>query len=500
VRSVKDDQLQFGEGDISSIEFDLRARAELPKLLLGLQHIYCMPELRFQVFEMLEELVPQGVAMKTGRPGMALGKIFVLGIVRLNCHWDDDKLQDMANHHQTVRLLLGPSQWEMCGTYALQTLKEHVRLFTPEGFDQINQVVVKAGHVVVGHATDEGLKGRCDAFVVETDVHSPTDLSVLCEAIRKLLVLMTVVCGRVGIPGWRQSPHNIRKIKKLFRNAQKMKRSTSQNPARQAVRQELITAAHQAYVDVVESFLEKVRRTVILVRDGDLAREKDVDELSRLIPHAERQGDQIRRRVRHGEVIPHDEKVFSVCEEHPEGMCQGKAGVSQELGLRVCILEDQYGFLLHQQVMQKQTDAAVAIAMVQETQRRYAGLNSCSFDKGVYTPLNRQKLDEMLDMPILPKKGRLSEADREREVAESFVQGRQQHPAVESGIHALENHGLARCPDHGLDGFIRYVALAVVARNLQILGHLVQQRALQRQKRRAAMRKALAGKRHPRFS
>jgi hypothetical protein len=103
-------------------------------------------------------------------------------------------------------------------------------------------------------------------------------------------------------------------------------------------------------------------------------------------------------------------------------------------------------------------------------------------------------LEEILDMPILPKKGRLSEADREREFAEPFVQGRQQHPAVESGIHALENHGLDRCPDHGLDGFLRYVALAVVARNLQIVGHLVQQRLLQRQKRSAAIRKALARK------
>jgi len=462
---------------------------------MGLQHIYCTLELRTQVFEILEEMIPEGVDRQTGRPGMELWKIFVLGTVRLNCNWDYDKLLDMANNHQRLRQLLGHSQWDMRESYALQTLKDNLRLFTAEVLDKINQVVVKAGHTVVGQSPEGSLKGRCDSFVVETDVHYPTDINLLFDAIGKVLVLITLVCGRVGIPGWRQSQHNIRKVKKLFRKAQKMKRSTSKNAAKQAARQELIKSAHHAYLELVESFLKKVRKTIKLLRDGELAGEDELQEIEGFIKHAERQIDQIRRRVLQGEVIPHDQKVFSVFEEHTEWICKGKAGVPQELGLRVCILEDQYGFVLYHHVMQKQTDEAVAILMVQETQGRFAGLSSCSFDKGFYTPQNRLDLDEKLDMPILPKKGRLSEADRERQFAEEFVQGRQQHSAVESGINALENHGLDRCPDHGIEGFIRYVGLAVVARNLQILGHLVQKRILQRQKRSAGIRKALAGKR-----
>ena len=58
--------------------------------------------------------------------------------------------------------------------------------------------------------------------------------------------------------------------------------------------------------------------------------------------------------------------------------------------------------------------------------------------------------------------------------------------AVESSINALENHGLDRCLDHGLHGFERYVALSVLARNIQILGHLLQQKELKKQKRRKA--------------
>lgn len=62
---------------------------------------------------------------------------------------------------------------------------------------------------------------------------------------------------------------------------------------------------------------------------------------------AERQIDQIRRRILQGETIPHEEKVFSLFQRHTEWISKDKVGVPVELGLRVCILEDQHGFILH---------------------------------------------------------------------------------------------------------------------------------------------------------
>ena len=91
----------------------------------------------------------------------------------------------------------------------------------------------------------------------------------------------------------------------------------------------------------------------------------------------------------------------------------------------------------------------------------------------------------MLEHVILPKKGRRSLKDQEFEHSEEFIQARYRHSAVESAINAVENHGLDRCLDHGIHGFKRYVALAVVARNMQILGSIIQQKELKRlQKRR----------------
>jgi len=136
--------------------------------------------------------------------------------------------------------------------------------------------------------------------------------------------------------------------------------------------------------------------------------------------------------------------------------------------------------------MEQQTDDKVAVAMAKQAKDRFENLSGCSFDKGFYTPNNRERLEKILDLVVLPKKGRLSEKDKQIESAEEFVEYRHKHSAVESSINALENHGLDRCLDHGLHGFKRYVALSVLARNLQILGHQIQQRELNRQQRRKA--------------
>ena len=86
------------------------------------------------------------------------------------------------------------------------------------------------------------------------------------------------------------------------------------------------------------------------------------------------------------------------------------------------------------------------------------------------------QLAEILDKLILPRKGKLSAINKEIESADEFKEARRKHSAVESSINAIENHGLDRCRDHGLHGFKRYVGLAVLARNIQIIGHILQQK------------------------
>jgi hypothetical protein len=364
--------------------------------------------------------------------------------------------------------------------YALQTIRDNVALLTPELLDEVNQVVVRAGHSILNKQPDAELRASCDSYVVETNVHYPTDTNLLFDAMRKMIKIIAIICSEIGISEWRQHHHHILKVKRLMRGIQSLKRSTSKDEEKKAQREKFIVEAHQNYISVCQNLISRVEETMQILRGIRMT------EVEKYIVHGKRQIDQICRRVVLAEKIPHDEKVFSLFQPHTEWISKGKAGVPQELGLSVCVAKDQYGFILHHQVLQRQTDDKVAVPMVQESKDRFANIVSFSFDKGFYSQENRQRLSEILDQVVLPKKGRLSEKDKEIEHSEGFADSRRKHSAVESSINALENHGLDRCPDHGLHGFKRYVALAVVARNLQILGHLIQQKELKRQQRRMA--------------
>ncbi len=295
---------------------------------------------------------------------------------------------------------------------------------------------------------------------------------------------MATLCTLCALTEWRQSSHNLKKVKRLFRRAQKLKRSTSKNPKKKEEREKVIIAAHQEYIDVAKGFLEKARNTVKKVNGGGAMAIAIIFEIEEFMKHADRQIDQIYRRVIEDEVIPHDEKVFSIFETHTEWISKGKAGVPVELGLKVCVFEDQYGFILHHKVMRNETDEQVAIPMVEQAQNKFPGLSTCSFDKGFHSPSNQKELLELLDSVVLPKKGKLSQKDKEREHSENFINARYQHAAVESAINALEVHGLDRCPDHGLNGFKRYVSLAVLSRNIQQLGVKIRQQQLDTQQRK----------------
>jgi len=475
--------MKIGEEAIANIKFDPRSRDEIPKLLKGLQAIYCKEELRKQVFEALTELVPAHIDPKNGRNGMELWKILVLGTVRLNCNWDYDKLHEIANNHKTLRQMLGHGTMDDDYYYALQTLKDNVSLLTPEVLDKINQIVVKYGHQVAGQKKTQKLAGSCDSFVAKTDVHYPTDINLLFDAIRKMIVLVMRICCQMDISDWRQGKYHIRKAKKLYRRAQKLKHSSSKDEAKKAEREQLIIEAHNEYINLAQALIDKTRQVLISIHSADIMMQFRVEEVNRYIAHGERQIDQIRRRVINGEIIAHHEKVFSLFEEHTEWISKGKAGVPVELGLKVCIVKDQFGFTLHHHVMENETDDKIAVSIVDEAQTRFPNLTSCSFDKGFHSPYNQKELPSRLEKVVLPRKGRLSAINKEIENSDEFKEARRKHSAVESAIHALGNHGLDRCPDHGLNGFKRYVALAVVARNLQVLGHMLQQKEVKRLRR-----------------
>jgi hypothetical protein len=498
MRQVIDPQLQFGQQDIGDIELDAKSRDDIPQILRGLQYIYVTPEVRARVFAILADVIPtrpeedgtEGKAdPETGRPGMDQWKILVLGVLRQGLNADHDRVQELANQHKTIRGMLGHGDWLDETRYPLQTIKDNLRLFTPEILDRINLEVVAAGHQLVQDSPDDELHARVDSFVVETDVHYPTDINLLYDAVRKAIETAAGLCNEVGLSDWRQSAYNIRQFKKAYRLIVGLRHSTSKDEEKRNARQEEIETAYETYLGQAEGYLFRLAHTRITLCSDCALPEALVAELDGYIAHAKRQIDQIRRRVLQGETIPHAEKVFSIFEPHTEWIVKGKAGVPFELGLRVAIVEDQHRFILHHRVMEQTTDDKIAVEIVREVQERFPAVRVISMDKGFHSVPNQEALKDLLDRIVLPRKGKLSKVNKEIESDPEFIRLRHQHSAVESAINALEAHGLDICPDHGIDGFKRYVALAVVARNMQRLGAILQQREAERlraQEKRAA--------------
>ena len=69
MREMLPSQLQLGEIDIASIQFNPRSRDDIPQLLKGLQFLYADKVVRDKIFSVLELLSPADVSTKTGRPG-----------------------------------------------------------------------------------------------------------------------------------------------------------------------------------------------------------------------------------------------------------------------------------------------------------------------------------------------------------------------------------------------------------------------------------------------
>ena len=238
------------------------------------------------------------------------------------------------NQHRTVREFLGHGAFSQDDTYEFQTIIDNVYLLTPELLSKIGQLVVESGHAVARKKPGEPLRGRCDSFVVETDVHYPTDVNLLWDAMRCLLRELGHAARKHHIGGWRQWRHLTQEVKRCFNKVRSTRRAKSRP-------------------DRVEAYIERCWHLVGRAEDSckelEQAGVAQSITIQALIAHARRQMDQVERRLLKGETIAHDEKVFSIFEEHTRWVSKGKAGCAVELGVPVCVVEDQYQFtrLLH---------------------------------------------------------------------------------------------------------------------------------------------------------
>ena len=465
---------------IEKIVLPLKSRDELPPILAALQWIWMHPTLKAQILALLEVKV-LGDKKATGRTGMDLWQILVLGVVRLGLDADWDRMEHLANYDLLLRQMLGicPDPW---GTdarrFVHQTLRDNAALLDEALLKQINVLVAAAGRQVFvskPSAQPALLQIKVDTYVLETDVHFPTDLNLLFDAGRKCLDLVEKYQKVLGydLPGWRKLDDWRRRFKAAERVASKTVFGGGKDKDKR------VQVVVSDYLQIGRELSLKVQASLLSLCDQEVD-VRDWELLAYFQQMIDKHLDLVDRRLLEHQVIPTAEKVYSLFEPHTEWLTKGKLHPPVELGHRLLVATDQ-----HQLIQDYEgpvgVDADQSIPVASRLLGRYGEgqIASMSFDKGFTRKADRELLELFIPRVIMPKRGRKNAEEAEAESAKKFVALRKAHSAVESAINALEHHGLNRCLDVGLEGYTRYIGYGVLAYNLHVIGRelLAQRRA-----------------------
>lgn len=459
----------LGITPISEVIIPKNSRHELAPVLAALQHIFITPELNERVFALIEPKI-KGTKQDTGRTGMDMWEILVFATVRLALNANYDTLHDLANFHKLIRQVIGvENKFNDGKTYGLQTLKDNVSLLDEETVNQVNTVVVEAAQQFV-LKKNETLRIKSDTYVLETNVHFPTDLNLLWDACRKGMDVMAYCRKKYELKGWRKYKFWRSSLKSSLRSTGKACASTSKNKvlAVQSQVTEYLRLARELDEKIAESCRELYCSALFDVKLFAL-----LEGLSYYQEMIKKHIDLIERRLLKGETIPPAEKVFSIFEPHTEWISKGKQNKKVELGHKILIATDQYHFILHHQVIAGKADVELTIPLADALLSRYNNIESLSLDKGFYSKENKELLSLAIPHLVMPKKGKLNATEKEEESAKKFKKLRNLHSAVESNINQLEHNGLDRCPDKGLENYKRYVSLGILSYNLHRLGKIL---------------------------
>lgn len=464
---------------IASVKLNLQCRDEIIPILRALQCVYENRSLRQQILSLVGKDVNQGTSRKHGRRGMNYWEITVLAAARLGCNLDYDKLQDLAENHRSLRQIMGIGDWQSDEIdFDWRRIEDNLIKLRPETLKKINDLIVQAGHALEPKAI---ASVRGDTFVVETNIHYPTESTLIGDGLRKIVALAAELAATKGMDGWRQHEHLLRKVRLIVREIGRLSRAKSLGADRlkPAYRDLLVVA--QDLMTRARGLLRRLGFSTDPVELGLQPLSEPPPALSqRLLVHyltlTELVCGNARRRVLQGETLANHEKIFSIFEPHTELIKRGKQPVPIQFGHNVLVVEDAIGFIVdHRVVANGVLDQDLVVPVMKDVQNRFGGkIRSASFDRAFHTPENQRQLAEIVRTPCIASKGTEKGRQQHKEGTVAFRKARQNHPGVESAIGALQaGNGQKRCRDRSQEGYERYVALGVLGRNLQTLGKLL---------------------------
>ena len=354
----------------------------------------------------------------------------------------------------------------------------------PITLELINDAVVKAA---VALGLENGKKLRVDTTVVETDIHHPTDSTLLWDTVR----VVTRLVGKLGdllphgVPGFTNRSRSAR------RRMQEIMRMTPKERHRGLIPKyrKLIRTTEQ----VVENAREVLKKTE-RVSSIDLMTEIAIKALREAIDHYCGLGDRVikqaRRRVLDNEQVPNEEKIFSIFETHTDLIKRGKILKPVEFGHKVYLAESARGLITQYRVLEgNPTDDGHVASSLKSHQETFGEAPTVySADRGFFSAGNIQQCkDAGVEVVCIPQRGgRKTAAQEAYEKSPSFKDGQRFRAGIEGRISVLfRGRGMKRCLAEGRERFELLVGAAVLANNLMVIARLLIERQKKRHQRAA---------------
>lgn len=349
-----------------------------------------------------------------------------------------------------------------------KTMGRLARQLGPEAVEKVHQRVVQ---IALEKKVAAGRKLRVDTTVVETNIHYPTDSSLLGDGVRVLTRVMKrvgTVTGRVGT----QLRDRTRSIKRKVLAIARASRNRTESG-----KQKL----EQAYVGLLDAASRVVGQAKKFSREigAGLKRGsrkllgKAKRQLDEMIPRVQQVLRQTRQRVLQGNTRA-EGKLVSVYEPETEVIRKGKSDKPNEFGKLVKIQEAENQLITSYQVLENRpADSTLLIPSLQQHLELFGHApDALTADPGFFSAANEAAAEKMgVKRVSIPSNGSPGKQRKEKQKQRWFKKLQKWRTGCEGRISVLKRrHGLRRSRYKGLSGMKRWVGLGVIADNLIHVG------------------------------
>jgi IS5 family transposase len=415
----------------------------------------------------------------TGRSGLSAQQVLRSLIVMRVKNWDYRELRERIADGYTLRQFTG---------FYCQPVPKHdafnrgFNRLTPATLKAVNDLVVEAA---VGLGLEDGTKLRVDTTVVQTDIHHPTDNTLLWDVVRvvtRLVGRLAQVLERRRIKGFCDRTRSAR------RRMYEIQRMTTRQ------RQGQQTGTYRELIGIAEEVVERAR---MVIEKTQKARGKDMladmaiaeihKEIERHCGLGSRVIDQARRRVLHGEQVPNAEKVYSIFESHTDLIKRGKVQTPIEFGHKVFLAESAQGLITQYEVLKgNPSDEVHVVSSLQRHKQAFGRAPELyGSDRGFFSEQNVTLCTRHgVKVVCIPQRGGKKTPEREAcEKSSEFKQGQRFRAGIEGRISVLfRGRGMKRCLAEGAERFELWIAAAVLANNLMNIAALLTRRTSRKMK------------------